>query len=149
MTQVTAPSDARCEIGPFDAEVSGLVFVLQTLPAFVSALLVAAHFLRAGNGSGVAVALAVAILAWIPRRAADLAVSVALLAGTLEWSLTAWRIARIRIGLGQPYGRMLAILGIVAALCLFAAWAHPRRSRRAPGGPMLPGASEAARSRTR
>jgi hypothetical protein len=46
---------------------------------------------------------------------------VVLVLGTLEWLRTMYEIAQIRALHGQPYGRMLAILGVVAAVTLFSA----------------------------
>jgi len=45
-----------------------------------------------------------------------------LVVGTLEWLGTAWALAAHRMTTGQPYARMLAILGAVAVLTAIAAW---------------------------
>jgi hypothetical protein len=41
---------------------------------------------------------------------------VVLVLGTLEWLRTMYELAHIRALHGQPYGRMLVILGVVAAV---------------------------------
>jgi hypothetical protein len=46
---------------------------------------------------------------------------VALAFGTLEWLRTMYELAQVRALHGQPYGRMLLILGIVAAVTLCSA----------------------------
>ena len=46
---------------------------------------------------------------------------VALLLGTFEWLRTMYALASVRALHGQPYGRMLVILGIVAAITLCSA----------------------------
>ena len=44
-----------------------------------------------------------------------------LVLGALEWLRTMYDLAQIRALHGQPYGRMLVILGIVAAVTLCSA----------------------------
>jgi hypothetical protein len=45
----------------------------------------------------------------------------ALALGTLEWLRTAWTLASARAAAGLPYGRLLVILGAVAAATAVAA----------------------------
>jgi hypothetical protein len=53
---------------------------------------------------------------WVAR-----VMQVVLVLGTLEWLRTMYEIAQIRALHGQPFGRMLVILGIVAAVTLCSA----------------------------
>jgi hypothetical protein len=100
------------------------------LPA-LALLLLGAHFFRAGL---VAVAAACAVLLvllsvrspWSAR-----ALQGALALGTLEWLRTAWVFASARAAAGQPYTRLLVILGSVALLTALAAWLLRSRAARA------------------
>lgn len=90
--------------------------------------LLGAHFWRAGGWPLVAACAAlmpVALLA--QRRWLQRLVQAALVAGTLEWLWTAFRIAQQRDALGAPWGRMALILGAVALLTATAAWWLGRR----------------------
>jgi hypothetical protein len=90
------------------------------LPA-LSLLLLGAHFWRAGL---VPLAAACAVMVGLlfvrtPWSARILQAALAL--GVLEWLRTAWAFASVRAGMGQPYGRLLVILGTVAVASLGAA----------------------------
>jgi hypothetical protein len=84
-------------------------------------LLLAAHFFRAGLVVLAAGALASIALLFVSGRWAVRLVRGILLLGSLEWLRTARVIAGHRVALGEPYGRMLLILGAVAALTMAAA----------------------------
>ncbi|MGB5103694.1 MAG: hypothetical protein WBO04_10315 [Steroidobacteraceae bacterium] len=100
-------------------------------PPVLALLLLAAHFYRAGLVVPATASLVLVALLFIRGRWASLALQVALVLGTLEWLRTAWALASHRAALGQPYGRLLVILGIVAVLTAAAALAV--RARRPPG----------------
>jgi hypothetical protein len=105
------------------------------LPA-LALLLLAAHFYRAALFPLAAVSVGLIALLFVSSRWAALAVRVALLIGALEWLRTAWTLATYRAASGQPYFRMLAILGAVAAVTLVAAWLvgrHRPANDRGPG----------------
>ena len=86
-------------------------------------LLLAAHFLRGGPWVLAVAALGLVALLLVRRPWAAVVLQGALLLGTLEWLRTAWHLASARAALGQPFGRLLAILGAVAALTALAALA--------------------------
>ena len=87
---------------------------LRLLPVFISLLLLAAHFLRAGQ-----IILVVAPLlffipllfrnTWVPRL-----IQLVLLLGAVEWLRTLYNVAQIRMDMGMPWTRMAIILGAVA-----------------------------------
>ena len=92
-----------------------LIFVL------LAQLLLAAHFLRAGNGPLLALALGFALLllhrrAWVARL-----MQAWLLVGSAVWIGTLYRLWNQRTAAGAPAGRMAAILGVVAGLTALAA----------------------------
>jgi hypothetical protein len=93
----------------------------RALP-LLAALLLAAHFYRGGATVAAGLSLALGALAFVRHRWARRWLQAGLLAGVVVWLHTAWTLAAGRVGQGQPYGRMLAILGAVAALTAVAAW---------------------------
>jgi hypothetical protein len=90
------------------------------LPA-LALLLLAAHFFRAGLTWPSAACVAVAGLLFVRSPWASHALTAALAAGTVEWLRTAWVFAAARAAAGQPYGRLLVILGTVALVTAVAA----------------------------
>ena len=108
---------------------------LKTIPAVIAALLLGAHFYRAGMPLLIPVALAIIPLAVVPRAWARIAARVLLAAGAVEWILTAARIARFRAARGLPSTRLWIILGAVAVFTLLAAWLVPRVAARRDDGP--------------
>jgi len=95
-----------------------IIALLQLLPVLLSALLIAAHFLRSGNPFLVAVSLAIPLLLLIRRPPAVRMVQAALFLAALEWVSTAASLATLRSDLGLPWIRMAVILGIMAAFTL-------------------------------
>jgi hypothetical protein len=106
---------------------------LSRVLAGLALLLLAAHFFRAGL-MPLAV-LCIVLLALLFSRAiwAVRTLQLVLALGTLEWIRTAWVFSAARAAQGQPYGRLLAILGAVAALTAVAALLLSRRAVRNPG----------------
>lgn len=91
-----------------------MVALLLT-PVVLSLLVLAAHFLRAGEIPLVVASLALLILLAIRKPWAARLLQVALVLGALEWALTLTRLANIRAQMGMPGTRMTIILGVVAA----------------------------------
>lgn len=94
-------------------------------------LLLAAHFYRAAAWPWLWATLALLPLmtlrrAWVPR-----VLQLALLAGAAEWVWTAALLAQQRLALGQPWLRMVLILGAVALLTLAAALVFRRGGLKA------------------
>lgn len=106
-------------------------------------LILAGHFLRAGAMSGVAVCLALPVIAVLTRaRWALRGLQALLVLGTVSWITTAVRIGAARRAAGEPWVRMAVILGAVAALSALAAALLSRRSmlERFPAEPERPSA---------
>jgi uncharacterized membrane protein len=95
--------------------------VLLYIPIVLSLLVLGAHFLRDGSSIGVYVVLALIALLFLRRPWVARLVQAVLVLGALEWLRTMYELAQIRAFHGQPYGRMLVILGIVAAVTLCSA----------------------------
>ena len=95
--------------------------VLLLLPVVLSLAVLGAHFLRYGSSIGVLAALLLIALLFLRRPWVARVMQVVLVLGTLEWLRTMYELGHIRALQGQPYGRMLVILGIVAAVTLCSA----------------------------
>ena len=84
---------------------------LRLLPVFISFLLLAAHFIRAGQLVIACVLLGLPLLltlrkAWVPR-----VLQLTLLLGAFEWLRTLFLVAQMRIESGMPWTRLAIILG--------------------------------------
>lgn len=95
--------------------------VLLLVPAVLSTLVLAAHFLRAGALPVVVLLIVVIPLlglrrSWVPRL-----FQIILGLGALEWLRSLLALRSMRLALGQPHARMVAILGGVALFTALAA----------------------------
>lgn len=99
-----------------------LAWVGRTALPLLAALLLAAHFYRGGLTVAAGLALGLGALAFVRHRWARRWLQAGLAVGVIVWLHTAWLLASGRAAQGQPYGRLLAILGAVAALTALAAW---------------------------
>jgi len=89
-----------------------LIYVLVVL----SLVILGAHFMRYGNtigvfGSLVLVALLIVHRPWVARL-----MQVVLILGALEWVRALYELAQVRAAHGQPFTRMIVILGVVVAV---------------------------------
>jgi hypothetical protein len=94
--------------------------VLLLLPAIVSLLVLAAHWFRAAGVLAAVPVLGLFPLLLIPRGWVARLFQFVLCLEALEWVRTAVAVAFEREAQGEPWARMAAILGAVAALCLAA-----------------------------
>lgn len=92
--------------------------LLKSIPAIISFLLLGAHFLRNGHLLLTGVCLLLPGLLLVRGKWSLQVLQLLLYIGTAVWVSTAIRIARLRIHLGQPWGRMAFILGVVAGLTI-------------------------------
>ena len=90
-------------------------------PAVVSEVVLAAHFLRSGHLLWVVASLIVPLLLLSRQRWALYVNQVALVAGAGMWLLVAYALMEMRREVGQPYLRMVLILGSVALIALVSA----------------------------
>ena len=81
----------------------------------LAAILLAAHFYRAGHLMLAALSVAALVLLAVPRAWAARVLQLALLAGAFEWLRTLALFASTRMAMGQPYLRLTLILLAVAA----------------------------------
>lgn len=87
---------------------------LRLLPVILSLLLLAAHFYRAGILPVAGLCLALPALLFFRQRWVPWVMQGALVLGALEWLLSLYRFASLRIALEQPWTRLAIILGSVA-----------------------------------
>jgi hypothetical protein len=102
---------------------------LLPLPG-LALLLLAAHFLHAGWLPLAGFALLLIGLLFVRRPWAARAVQGVLAIATIEWVLTAYSLAQLRLGHGQPYLRLVLILGSVALFTALAAAAFQHSALR-------------------
>jgi hypothetical protein len=93
---------------------------LRLLPA-LALLLLGAHFFRAGLVPVTVVCVGMIALLFVRAPWAARTLQVALALGTVEWLRTAWVVASARAAVGEPYARLLLILGGVALVTALAA----------------------------
>jgi hypothetical protein len=84
----------------------------------LSLLVLGAHFMRSGLGVFVALALLLVLLLPVRRRWVARTVQLVLVLGSLEWVRTLVQLAMWRNQHGEPFLRMVLILGAVAAVTL-------------------------------
>ena len=118
------------------------MIALALVPAALSVVVLAAHFLRAGWLPLVVILIALVPLLGLRRRWVPRVFQVILGFGALEWLRTLLELRELRVMLGQPYARMVAILGGVALFTAVAAalfevptvrnWYRRRDGPRAP-----------------
>lgn len=94
---------------------------LFLVPIVLSLVVLGAHFLRFGSYIGVFAALLLIALLFLRKPWVARLMQVALVLGALEWLRTAYELGHMRALQGEPYGRMLVILGVVASVALCSA----------------------------
>jgi pheromone shutdown protein TraB len=106
------------------------MILVRLLPPAIAALVLAAHFYRAGNLVVAGLAAALVALLFVPRGWAARIVQLGLAVGALEWVLTLVRLIEARQSMGQPYARLALILGAVALGTALSALVFRARSLR-------------------
>jgi hypothetical protein len=117
--------------------------VLSFTLIVLSLLVLGAHFMRSGLGAFVVLTLALVLLLPVRRRWVARTVQFVLVLGALEWVRTLVQLAMWRNQHGEPFLRMVLILGAVAALALGSAMLFQTRSLKRIYGLQREGASEA------
>jgi len=97
-------------------------FVLL-VPAFLSLLMLGAHFVRSGLWLPALLALVLIGALFIRRPWIVRMVQVALIAGTVEWIRTSAVLVSMRQSLGLPWLRLALIMGAVILLSLYSIFA--------------------------
>lgn len=95
--------------------------VLLHIPIVLSLAVLGAHFMRYGNSLGIIAAVVLVGLLFIRRPWVARLIQVALVLGAVEWVHTLYVYAQLRVAFGEPYVRLVIILGTVAAITLTSA----------------------------
>ena len=95
--------------------------LVRLLPAFLSCILLAAHFARMGSVLLVLLSLLLPAVLFFRYEWAARLVQVALIYGTIEWVRTLISGVAERNAEGQPWIRLAIILGVVAVFTLSSA----------------------------
>ena len=105
---------------------------LLYVPIVLSVLVLGAHLLRLSNSLPIAGAMVLVLLGLLFVRQPWSArfVQTVLVIGTVEWLRTMLAFAQVRAALGEPYLRLVLILGVVAAVTLCAALLFQSRTLR-------------------
>ena len=88
------------------------------LPVLLSALMITAHFFRAGQWLQLVVAVAITMLLLVKERWVPLAVQGGLVLAAGEWLRTMYRMVEYRQAMGMDWRRLVLILGGVAFFTL-------------------------------
>ena len=95
---------------------------IRLLPAILSFLLLAAHFLREAN---IILLVVSALLPFLLFWRTDTVVKFlqfCLLLTAFEWLLAGYQILEFRLAMGESWVRMVIILLLVALFSLYSAW---------------------------
>lgn len=86
----------------------------------LAALLLGAHFLRAGNMVPVLICITVPFAFFYRRRHSLMLLQALAYGAAAIWLYTAWQLVEVRQALGQHWALAAAILGAVALITLLA-----------------------------
>jgi hypothetical protein len=92
------------------------VITLWPVPVVLSLVILGAHFMRYGNSMGVIGSLLLIALLLVHRPWVARLMQIVLILGALEWIRTIYELAQVRAALGEPFARMVVILGVVVAI---------------------------------
>ncbi len=87
---------------------------LRLLPVFISFMLLAAHFIRAGQNILALVLIFLLLLLTLRKSWVPWVIQLTLLLGAIEWLRTLVFVAQMRMEFGTPWARLAIILGSVA-----------------------------------
>jgi hypothetical protein len=132
--RVKAGVRARRQDTPSTVPVDAAMLFLRIAPVVLAALLLGAHFYRAGALWLAALAVGALALLFVRRPWAARALQAGLVAGAIEWMRTLASFAAERVSFGQPYARMALILGAVALVTALAALVFETRAMRSRHG---------------
>ena len=87
---------------------------LRLLPVIISFIILAAHFMHAGQMYLVYLMLILPFLLFFKKSWVPWLFQAVLLLGAAEWLRTLYFMTQVRIEYGEPWMRMVVILGVVA-----------------------------------
>jgi hypothetical protein len=96
--------------------------ILRLLPFILAFLFLAAHFLRSAHTPLVILCLVTPLLLLIKKRGILILLQCLTYVGVLVWVHTIYVLVRLRIGMAEPWGRMVLILLGVAVFTFLAGY---------------------------
>jgi len=90
--------------------------VLIYVPVVFSLVVLGAHFMRYGDSIGIFGSMALIALLIVRRPWVVRLIQIVLIFGALEWVRTLYELVQVRAAHGQPFIRMVVILGIIVAV---------------------------------
>ena len=103
---------------------------LKLTPIIISLLLLSAHFFRVGLFPLVALCSILPVLLFVQRGWIARLIQTLLVIGSIEWVRTSFTLATERQAVGQPWTRLVIILGLVALFTGLSALVFQCRSLR-------------------
>lgn len=88
--------------------------IVRLLPIIVSFLILSAHFSRAGSPVLSILCLLIPLLLFIKRTWVARLIQILLIIGSIEWIRSIFTYVNTRQAFGEPYIRLIIILGIIA-----------------------------------
>jgi len=101
--------------------VGAMTTTLLLVPAVTACILLAAHFLRFYAFGVVGFCLLLPLLLLVRRRWAARVVQIVLVLGVLVWGRAGYVFVHQRMQAGEPWGRLVIIIGLVTLYTLVAA----------------------------
>ena len=95
--------------------------VLRLFPVIFSFLILSAHFSRAGSPLLLIIFLLLPLLLFIKKAWVVRLIQIFLVIGSIEWIRILFVYTNERQAIGQPYIRLIIILGVVALFTGFSA----------------------------
>lgn len=95
--------------------------IIRIIPAYISFLLIAAHFYRAGLPALAVVAVAAPVPLIIPGHWSVRVVKLLLVLSALEWGRTLLNLVQLRMEMGMDWIRLAVILAAVILFTLISA----------------------------
>ena len=92
----------------------------RVIPLILASLIISAHFFRHLNYPLMIVSFLAPFMLFIKRRWSLITVQVFTILGGGVWLITIAEIAKVRILVVEPWGKMAVILGVVALFTIFA-----------------------------
>jgi hypothetical protein len=103
---------------------------VRLLPVILSSWLLGAHFLRGWHIPLVALFALLPLLLFVRKPWVARVFQIVLVVGALEWIRTTIEFTRFRLAMGEPWMRMVIILGFVALVTAVSALVFRSRGLR-------------------
>jgi hypothetical protein len=103
---------------------------VRLLPVILSFLLLAAHFVRAGDNVYAYALLIILLLLTLKKSWVPWLIQLTLVIGAIEWLRTLMFVAQMRMEFGMPWARMAIIMVAVAMFTAFSSLVFRNKALR-------------------